>query len=71
VKKIAPDYIFVDHAIVPTQEHLSANVSLCNTKLVGNTKLVAYEVGNTELGNRLLTLGLDMLETYEIEKLVS
>lgn len=65
VKKIAPDYIFVDHEIVPTQENLRANVSL------RNTKLVAYEVGNTELGNRLLTLGLDMLETYEIEKLVS
>ena len=65
VKKIAPDYIFVDHEIVPTQEHLSANTSL------RNTKLVAYEVGNTELGNRLLTLGLDMLETYEIEKLMT
>ena len=65
VKKVAPDYIFVDHEIVPTQEHLRANISL------RNTKLVAYEVGNTELGNRLLTLGLDMLETYEIEKLVS
>ena len=65
VKKVAPDYIFVDHEIVPTQENLRANVSL------RNTKLVAYEVGNTELGNRLLTLGLDMLETYEIEKLVS
>lgn len=65
VSRARPDYIYVDHKIVP------ANFDRDNTQQLNNCKLVTYEVGNNQLAQELLRRGVDMLETFEIAQLIS
>ncbi len=65
VSRARPDYIYVDHKIVP------ANFDRDNTQQLNNCKLVTYEVGNNQLAQELLSRGVDMLETFEIAQLIS
>jgi glycerophosphoryl diester phosphodiesterase len=65
VSRARPDYIYVDHKIVP------ANFDRDNTQQFNNCKLVTYEVGNNQLAQELLRRGVDMLETFEIAQLIS
>lgn len=60
VKNIAADYIFVDHEKLPQQ--------IINLDAIKGI-LVAYEVGNIALGQELLSKGVSMLETFELEQL--
>ena len=60
VKNIGSDYIFVDHEKMPQQ------ITDLNT-IKGI--LVAYEVGNIALGQELISKGVSMLETFELEQL--
>lgn len=64
VSRARPDYIYVDHKIVP------ANFDRDNTQQLNNCKLVTYEVGNNQLAQELLRRGVDMLETFEIAQLI-
>jgi hypothetical protein len=60
-----PDYIYTDYKIIPTKYDLH------NSPQLAKARLVAYEVGTAELGQALLARGVDMLETFEIEALLS
>ena len=60
-----PDYIYADYKIIPTTYDLHSSPQLAQARLV------AYEVGTTELGQALLARGVDMLETFKIEALLS
>ena len=60
VKNIAADYIFVDHEKLPQQ--------IINLDAIKGI-LVAYEVDNIALGQELLSKGVSMLETFELEQL--
>ena len=61
VAAIAPDYCFVDHQIIP-QDHDLFRL---------NSKLVAYEVADKQLAAELLQRGVCMVETFNIELLLS
>ena len=64
VSRARPDYIYVDHKIVP------ADFDRDSTQQLNNCKLVTYEVGNNQLAQELLRRGADMLETFEIAQLI-
>jgi|TARA_B110000967_G_C18860989_1_gene549919 glycerophosphoryl diester phosphodiesterase len=64
VNQARPDYIYVDHKIIP------ADFDLRSAPQLANCKLVTYEVGNIALAKALLDLGVDMLETFEIVELI-
>jgi glycerophosphoryl diester phosphodiesterase len=64
VSRARPDYIYVDHSIVP------ADFDRDSTQQLNNCKLVTYEVGNNQLAQELLRRGADMLETFEIAQLI-
>jgi glycerophosphoryl diester phosphodiesterase len=64
VSRARPDYIYVDHKIVP------ADFDRDSTQQLNNCKLVTYEVGNNQLAQELLRRGVDMLETFEIAQLI-
>ena len=64
VSRARPDYIYVDHKVVP------ANFDRASTLQLNHCKPVAYEVGNKPLAQALLRRGVDMLETFEIEQLL-
>ena len=63
VSRARPDYIYVDHKLVP------ADFDRDSTQQLNNCKLVTYEVGNNQLAQELLGRGIDMLETFEIAQL--
>ena len=65
IQQIEPDFIYVDHEIIPKRYDLSAS------EFLANSTLVAYEVGSRSLGYALLARGVDMLETYEIEAMMA
>ncbi|MDG1813843.1 MAG: glycerophosphodiester phosphodiesterase family protein [Porticoccaceae bacterium] len=65
VSRARPDYIYVDHSIVP------ADFDRDSTQQLNNCKLVTYEVGNNQLAQELLRRGADMLETFEIAQLIA
>ena len=60
VENIGSDYIFVDHKKMPQQI-----TGLDAIKAI----LVAYEVGDIALGKELISKGVSMLETFELEQL--
>ena len=60
-----PDFIYVDHEIIPEDYNLHDSPAL------SEATLVAYEVTDRALGYKLLAQGVDMLETYEIEALMA
>jgi glycerophosphoryl diester phosphodiesterase len=60
VKNIDSDYIFVDHEKMPQQ--------ITGLDAI-KAKLVAYEVGDIALGKELISKGVSMLETFELEQL--
>jgi glycerophosphoryl diester phosphodiesterase len=64
-QQAAPDFIYVDHAIIPDDYDLYTSDAL------SEATLVAYEVSDRALGYKLLARGVDMLETYEIEMLMA
>lgn len=64
VNQARPDYIYVDHKIIP------AGFDLKQAPHLANCKLVTYEVGDIALATELLNLGVDMLETFEIARLI-
>ena len=59
--RIAGDYTFVDHHIIPRSSDLSHL----------KTRLVAYEVGTVTLAESLAAGGVHMLETFDIEGLLA
>ena len=61
VTLIDGDYCFVDYRIIPD------NADLFELE----TKLVAYEVGEQQLASQLLDRGVAMVETFNIELLLS
>lgn len=63
VSRARPDYIYVDHKLVP------ADFDRDSTQQLNNCKLVTYEIGNNQLAQELLGRGIDMLETFEIAQL--
>jgi glycerophosphoryl diester phosphodiesterase len=65
VARARPDYIYTNYRNIPKGCDLAALEAL------RNAVLVTYEVGTVELGQQLLALGVDMLETFEIEALQS
>ncbi|MDG0969108.1 MAG: glycerophosphodiester phosphodiesterase family protein [Porticoccaceae bacterium] len=65
VKTAAPDYIFADHQIIP-EDH-----KILHSPAHQDTILVAYEVGNKALAQSLLDRNVDMLETYQLENLLT
>jgi len=65
VNQARPDFIYVDHKLIP------ADFDLVNAPQLANCKLVTYEVGNIALATELLDRGVDMLETFEIARLIS
>ena len=62
INQIEPDYIFVDHEMIPR------DCDLKSCELLQKSKLVAYEIDDIQIGNNLLERGVDILETYEIAK---
>ena len=62
INQIEPDYIFVDHEMIPR------DCDLKSCELLQKSKLVAYEIDDIQTGNNLLERGVDILETYEIGK---
>ncbi|MBT5388912.1 MAG: hypothetical protein HN817_06420 [Porticoccaceae bacterium] len=60
-----PDFIYTDYHIIPDLYDLR------NSPALADTKLVAYEVGNKALAQQLLQRGVDILETFEIESLLT
>jgi hypothetical protein len=65
IRQARPDYIYVDHKIIP------ADFALETAQQLTNCKLVTYEVGDTLLAQQLLGRGVDMLETFEIALLLN
>jgi glycerophosphoryl diester phosphodiesterase len=57
------DYLFIEYQFIP---QILGKIS--STQSV---KLVAYEVSDQMLANRLLALGMDMLETFKFKSLMS
>jgi glycerophosphoryl diester phosphodiesterase len=64
IRQAHPDYIYVDHKIIP------ADFDLESAQQLASCKLVTYEVGNILLAQQLLSRGVDMLETFEIGNLI-
>ena len=64
IRQAHPDYIYVDHKIIP------ADLDLESAQQLASCKLVTYEVGNILLAQQLLSRGVDMLETFEISNLI-
>lgn len=62
VKNTVSDFIFVDYEIIPETIDLQA---------LSMAPIVAYEVGNIELGHQLIARGVSMLETYKLESFVT
>ena len=62
INQIEPDYIFVDHEMIPR------DCDLKSCELLQKSNLVAYEIDDIQIGNDLLERGVDILETYEIGK---
>ena len=62
INQIEPDYIFVDHEMIPR------DCDLKSCELLQKSNLVAYEIDDIQIGNNLLERGVDILETYEIGK---
>ena len=60
VQKATSDFIFVDHEKIPEE--------IADIKTI-KAPLVAYEVGDKQLGQQLLNKGVTMLETFELEQL--
>ena len=60
VQNATSDFIFVDHEKIPEE--------IADIKTI-KIPLVAYEVGDKQLGQRLLNKGVTMLETFELEQL--
>ena len=60
-----PDYIYTNHLIIPPNSVLS------DYKTLDNSRLVAYEVGNSDLALSLIERGVDMLETFDIAGLLA
>lgn len=60
-----PDYIYTDCLIIPP------NAAMSDYKVLDNSRLVAYEVGNKNLARALLNRGVDMLETFDIGGLIA
>lgn len=60
VKDIGANYIFVDHEMIPQETS--------DLKSIEAT-VVAFEVGDKTLGQKLLKQGVSMLETYKLEQL--
>lgn len=60
-----PDYIYSNHTNIPE------DCDLTSIPALSNAVLVTYEVGTSELGQKLLARHVDMLETFEIEALQS
>jgi hypothetical protein len=65
IRQTRPDYIYVDHKIIP------ADFALETAQQLTNCKLVTYEVGDMLLAQQLLGRGVDMLETFEIALLLN
>ena len=65
IRQAHPDYIYVDHKIIP------ADFDLESAQQLASCKLVTYEVGNILLAQQLLSRGVDMLETFEIALLLN
>lgn len=64
INRARPDYIYTNYKIIPENPKLDSIAAL------SSAKLVAYETDRADLGQRLLDLGVDMLETFEIERLM-
>ncbi|MBT6105217.1 MAG: hypothetical protein HOH63_01505, partial [Porticoccaceae bacterium] len=60
-----PDYIYTNHTNIP------GDCDLTSIPILSHALLVTYEVGNQELGQKLLARHVDMLETFEIEAMQS
>lgn len=60
-----PDYIYTNHLIIPP------NAAMSDYKVLDNSRLVAYEVGNKDLALALINRGVDMLETFDIAGLLA
>lgn len=60
-----PDYIFVNHFIIPT------GVDLTSYPGLANSQLVAYEVTDFALAQSLYKRGVDMHETFDIKQLLN
>jgi glycerophosphoryl diester phosphodiesterase len=60
VQNATSDFIFVDHEKIPEE--------IADIKTI-KVPLVAYEVGDKQLGQQLLNKGVTMLETFELEQL--
>jgi len=65
IKTADPDYIFADHQIMPEDD------TMRHSPLLQDAILVAYEVGNKALACSLLDRSVDMLETYQLENLLT
>ena len=65
VVRARPNYIYTNYRNIPE------GCDLATVEALRNTVLVTYEVGTVELGQQLLALGVDMIETFEIEALQS
>jgi glycerophosphoryl diester phosphodiesterase len=65
IKTADPDYIFADHQIIPEDD------TMRHSPLLQDAILVAYEVGNKALACSLLDRSVDMLETYQLENLLT
>jgi 2-keto-3-deoxy-L-rhamnonate aldolase RhmA len=60
VQNTTSDFIFVDFEKIPEE--------ITDIKMT-KAPLVAYEVGDKQLGKQLLNMGVTMLETFELEQL--
>ena len=60
VQNATSDFIFVDHEKIPEE--------IADIKTI-KVPLVAYEVGDKQLGKQLINKGVTMLETFELERL--
>lgn len=60
VQNTTSDFIFVDYEKIPDE--------IADIKMT-KAPLVAYEVGDKQLGKQLLNMGVTMLETFELEQL--
>lgn len=65
VLEIKADFVFVDHKTIPL------DIDITSIEALRNSTLVAYEVSSSQLGYQLLERGVDLLETFELERLMS
>jgi len=63
VKDIQSNFVFVSYKIIPK------HINKASCAVLREAKLVAFEVGTPELCQKLLDQGVDMLETFELQKL--